>query len=134
MAMYICSKCGKEFKTTQHLNQHKNRKKTCVPNVGSENSSIDIDASIDNIVQIPKVLDANSNDDIFFQNSINELEKNINNNNIIKFLKTYNCLIHLMNDKDLVVEYKKQIQDLQNENTKLKRKIETIYNTISHQP
>ena len=130
MAMYICKKCGKEFKTTQHLNQHINRKKSCVKNnVVSLNS---IQGLEDDIKDTQQIVDGN-NDDLFFHNSIIELEKNINNNNIIKFLKTYNCLIHLMKDKELVIEYKKQIEELQNENTKLKRKLETIYKTISPQ-
>lgn len=130
--MYICNKCGKEFKTTQHLNQHNNRKKSCVKNdSGSINTVPDL-GNIDNIIETHKIVDGNINEDIFFHNSIIEMEKNINNNNIIKFLKTYNCLIHLMKDKELVIEYKKQIEDLQNENCKLKRKLETIYKTIAH--
>lgn len=130
--MYVCNKCGKEFKTTQHLNQHINRKKTCVKNnnVVSVNSKSDI-GGVDNTVELPNVTDENNN--IFFHNSINEIEKNINYNNIIKFLKTYNCLIHLMKDKELVLDYKKQIETLKSENIILKRKLQSIYKTISPQ-
>lgn len=131
MAMYICNKCGKEFKTTQHLNQHLNRKKSCVKSVVSVNPISDLDGNIDNIVETSEIVDGNN--DLFFKKSIIELDKNINNNTIIKFLKTYNCLIHLMKDKELILDYKKQIEELQNENTNLKRKLETIYKTISHQ-
>ena len=53
MCMYTCSNCNKQFKTTQHLNQHKNRKKSCVNasntsccDVDSNNSNLDISNEI----------------------------------------------------------------------------------------
>jgi hypothetical protein len=41
MTIYICDVCLKCFKTTQHLNQHKNKKKKCGPITFNTNEVID---------------------------------------------------------------------------------------------
>ena len=45
MSKYVCEICKKEFKTTQHLNQHKNKKKICVMNI--------VNHHLDEIVVLP---------------------------------------------------------------------------------
>lgn len=60
MCMYTCSNCNKQFKTTQHLNQHKNRKKSCVN--ASNASCCDVDSN-------------NSNSDV--SNEISRLRKSL---------------------------------------------------------
>ena len=103
--MYSCDICKKEFKTTQHLNQHKNKKKAC-----SLNSSGD---------QLTKVIPPLKN---------NELSSD----DIMKFISTYKTFQDLIKDKEMLAEYKEKLIALQNENNMLKEQIKLINNIINN--
>lgn len=105
MSMYACTVCKKEFKTTQHLNQHKNKKKVC-----SLNSS-------DNVLTTSTSLLKN-----------NELSSN----DIMKFISTYKTFQDLIKDKEMLAEYKEKLIQLQNENNILKQQLKLINNVIKN--
>jgi hypothetical protein len=100
--MYPCDMCKKEFKTTQHLNQHKNKKKAC---------------SLDN--QLTKAIPLLKNDEL-------------SSNDIMKFISTYNTFQELIKDKEMLAEYKEKLIQLQNENNILKQQIKLINNVIKN--
>jgi hypothetical protein len=109
--LYPCNICNKEFKTLQHLEQHKNKKKPCSPidtSSGSSNSSTSSNSSL-----------ISFNDKIFEEN-----------NDIINFVKMYSNINNFIKDKNLIDTYKQQIVVLQEENKKLKYQINLI-NKIS---
>ena len=107
MSMYTCVTCKKEFKTTQHLEQHKNRKKICIVMPDS------INASLTDTIPLLKNNDLSSND-------------------IMKFISTYNTFQDLIKDKELVEEYKKTIMQLKKENTMLKHQLHLINKVIKN--
>lgn len=57
--IHICDVCLKTFRTTQHLNQHKNRKKKCTPyaenTIIKDNNIIKTDALIENQSKYGKI-------------------------------------------------------------------------------
>lgn len=110
MVFFNCDICGKTFKTNQHLTQHKNKKKSCTNNKK-------IDENINNIIN------QNING-----NNINQ----ITINDILMFLKTYNSIQELMNDKELVNKYKTEIDELKNENIKLREQLDIINKVIQN--
>jgi len=71
--IHVCTNCYKTFKTTQHLNQHKNKKRSCESSVeGQYNSNnLEKDTLISNVIT-SNVLSNNNNID----NSYNLLTEN----------------------------------------------------------
>jgi hypothetical protein len=59
MSQYICERCCKSFKTTQHLNQHKNRKKKCQNYMEYLNNN--------SIISIPNYILSNNNSSLLNQ-------------------------------------------------------------------
>lgn len=123
MVMFICDICGKQFKTTQHLNQHKNRKKTCVNvNAGSSNN----------------VILEEGNKSINKYNSIDELilyedKSNMTYNDVIVFLNTYKNIQEFIKDREFILKNKNEIINLREENAKFKKQLEIINNTIKNE-
>ena len=50
ICMYTCNNCNKQFKTTQHLNHHKNRKKSC-NKVINNSDNVDVSNSPSSLVR-----------------------------------------------------------------------------------
>jgi tRNA U34 5-methylaminomethyl-2-thiouridine-forming methyltransferase MnmC len=102
--MYPCDICKKEFKTNQHLTQHKQRKKMCTL------SNLHLNA----IVTLPT------------KTSSSDLKIT----DILNFIKTAEDIQNLINDKKLIEEYKNTIAALTKENNALKEQIKTIQQII----
>ena len=108
--LYQCNICQKKFKTTQHLEQHMNKKKPCS---SSDSSSVSSNSSTSN------------------SSTSNSFTSNLSNDEMIKFIQMYSNIQSLMKEKKLIDEYKQQILTLQEENNKLKYQISLI-NKISN--
>ena len=106
--MYVCEICKKEFKTTQHLNQHKNRKKMCTLS----------NKHLNEVVTLPTKTASND----------------LNITEIMSFIKTAEGIQSLLNDKKLIDDYKNTIYELEQENNKLKEQLTLIQKVISIQP
>jgi hypothetical protein len=104
MSMYPCDICKKEFKTNQHLMQHKHRKKMCTLS----------NLHLNKIVTLPTKTPSS---DLKFTD-------------IINFIKTAEDIQNLVNDKQLIEEYKNTILTLTKENDALKEQIKTIQQII----
>ena len=107
MSMYYCDLCKKGFKTNQHLIQHKNRKKICT------NSSNIVDSSLINTSTLLNNIELSSDD-------------------VIKFISTYKTIQDLIKDKDMIMEHKQKIVQLNKENTKLKHQLHLINKLIKN--
>lgn len=107
MSMYSCEICKKEFKTTQHLNQHKNRKKTCVNNT---NNSL------------------NSTDNLGL-GGIN-IKTNLTVVDVVNFIKTYKNIVEFVEDSKKISEYKNIILELKKQNLQLKQQLSAIEKVI----
>lgn len=84
MGYFSCPLCNKQFKTTQHLNQHKNRKKSCSLSITNTQNSV--------IVDLPKK-ELNNNNEIFNLklNDILEVVKSVEDYKTkIKYLESEN--------------------------------------------
>lgn len=107
MSMYSCEICKKEFKTTQHLNQHKNKKKTCVNNT---NNSL------------------NSTDNLGL-GGIN-IKTNLTVVDVVNFIKTYKNIVEFVEDSKKISEYKNIILELKKQNLQLKQQLSAIEKVI----
>lgn len=117
MMVHKCDICDKTFKTTQHLEQHKNKKKECVKPTESNNIILMTGPTVNSHVAttpitIPKV------------SPIVIPKINEDNLDILKFMDAYRHL------GESVIEYKSQITKLTDENRALKNKLELIYKII----
>lgn len=108
MSVYRCDICKKEFKTNQHLNQHKNKKKVCTL------SNLHLNAN----VILPTKTDTSKLDLL----------------NIMKFLQTAEDIQKLLDDKKIIEEHKNKINELEKENNKLKEQLTLIQKVICIQP
>ena len=106
MTMYPCHICKKEFKTTQHLEQHKNRKKMCTLS----------NLHLNKIVSLPN---KTASDDL-------------NIAEIMSFIKTAEGIQSLLNDKKIIEDYKNIISNLTEENTMLKNQLHLINKVIKN--
>jgi hypothetical protein len=113
MVMFVCDICGTNFKTTQHLNQHKNKKKTCVKAKYETNKTLLFDETINEI-------------------GLHEDKSNITYNDIVIFLNTYKNIQSFINDKEFVLKSKNETIKLREENLKLKKQLEIIKNIIKN--
>lgn len=136
--IHICDNCLKTFKTTQHLNQHKNRKNKCKPKSTEKISPFltDHETNIEEYVEITsdkkednETKDFKNNDNILSLNSIDNLSllnlaEIINNHkkNLQEKQKLESTLVIL----------KKQIDRLNEENFDLKHKIIIVNNFINN--
>lgn len=119
VSKFTCETCLKTFKTTQHLNQHKNRKKKCQPCIKDDNISLNITPNI-------------TSNNLFDLNQITSglLNTNTNNNNILSISNLIELIVKLktsLNEnkhlEELVVVLKANIQKLTHENIILKKKM-----------
>jgi hypothetical protein len=118
MVMFICDICKKEFKTNQHLHQHKNRKKACVndnadsniANTNNENKNIN-DYNINNLI---------------LEDDKMSMSSDMTINDILTFLKTYKSIQDLIKDKN-------EINELREENEKFRKQLEVINNIIKNE-
>ena len=110
MAMYPCHICKKEFKTTQHLEQHKNRKKLCI--LSSKN------VHLNSIVTLP----TETNTDV--------LVSKLKVTDIIQFIKTAEDIEKLIKEQEMLTFYKNKIINLEQENAKLKKQLSVIKDVI----
>lgn len=113
--LYQCNICQKKFKTTQHLEQHMNKKKPCS---SSDSSSVSSNSST-------------TNSSTTNSSTTNSFTSNLSNDEMINFIQMYSNIQSLMKEKKLIDEYKQQILILQEENNKLKYQISLI-NKISN--
>lgn len=113
--LYQCNICQKKFKTTQHLEQHMNKKKPCS---SSDSSSVSSNSSTSN--------SSTSN-----SSTTNSFTSNLSNDEMINFIQMYSNIQSLMKEKKQIDKYKQQILILQEENNKLKYQISLI-NKISN--
>jgi|Laugresu1bdmlbdd_1035124.scaffolds.fasta_scaffold29957_1 hypothetical protein len=102
--MYQCTDCGKMFKTTQHLTQHKNRKKTCT--LSNKHFS--------ETVTFPRKTTSD----------------NLQVTDIVNFIKTTEEIQNLLNDKKMIEEYKNTILILKEENESLKEQLKSIQQIV----
>jgi hypothetical protein len=102
MTQFLCLTCKKSFNTAQHLNQHNNRKKQCM--------FINEQTNVANINILP----------------------NLSTTDVINFIKTYNTLEELIDDRAKIWDYKNEITRLTNENSKLKFQLEKIHKVIEN--
>lgn len=124
MVMFICDICKKEFKTNQHLNQHKNRKKACVnDNACSNIIMLDDDKNING---------CNINDLILDDDKMT-MSYDMKPNDILSFLKTYKSIQDLIKDKNELNELKKEKEKLREENEKFKKQLEVINNIFNNE-
>jgi len=115
MTVYKCDVCEKTFKTTQHLDQHKKKKKSCIKQ--DSNSVI--------LMNSPPITHPFTSQFTTEIVSINNDIKQINSENLynldmLKFVEAYQHL------GESVIEYKMQISKLTEENRILKHKLEVI--------
>lgn len=110
MAMYPCHICKKEFKTTQHLEQHKNRKKLC--SLSLKNTHLN------GIV----TLTTETNTDV--------LVSKLKVTDIIQFIKTAEDIEKLIKEQEMLTFYKNKIINLEQENAKLKKQLSVIKDVI----
>ena len=116
MVMFICDICKKEFKTNQHLHQHKNRKKACVnDNAGSNIKNVNND----------NINDCNINNFILHDDKMS-MSSDMTMNDILSFLKTYKSIQDLIKDKN-------EINELREENEKFRKQLEVINNIIKNE-
>lgn len=111
MVFFNCDICNKSFKTNQHLTQHKNKKKSCINN--------------------NKKCDETLTDIINKKTSCNE-KNNLTINDVLTFLKTYNTIHELIDDKNSIIAYKNEINELKEENIKLREQLEIINKLIQN--
>ena len=128
--IHICDNCYKSFKTTQHLNQHKNRKKKCesINNIASSsNSYLNIDSNIEKINEETLTMfsggennaEEKLQDNVIlnyeevsqFSNNMENLNKteNLKNNNQIENLSISN-LLEFINTHKKVLEEKSKLE------------------------
>jgi hypothetical protein len=110
MAMYPCHICKKEFKTTQHLEQHKNRKKLCILSLKNPH--------LNSIVTLP----TETNTDV--------LVSKLKVTDIIQFIKTAEDIEKLIKEQEMLTFYKNKIINLEQENAKLKKQLSVIKDVI----
>jgi hypothetical protein len=121
MVMFICDICKKEFKTNQHLHQHKSRKKACV----NDNSVSDM-TTVNN--ENKNINDYNINNLI-----LHDDKNNMSYNDIITFLITYKNIQAFIKDKNEINELREEKEKLREENEKFKKQLEVINNIIKNE-
>lgn len=102
MTQFLCLTCKKSFNTAQHLNQHNNKKKQCMF--------------------------------IHEQNIVTNMNivSNLSTTDVINFIKTYNTIEELIDDRIKICDYKIEIDRLHNENNKLKYQLDKIHQVIEN--
>jgi len=118
MVMFICDICKKEFKTNQHLHQHKNRKKACV----NDNA----DSNITNINNENKTINDYNINNLILEHDKTTMSSDMTMNDILSFFKTYKSIQDLIKDKN-------EINELREENKKFKKQLEIINNIIKNE-
>jgi hypothetical protein len=108
MPAYDCHICKKIFKTTQHLNQHKNKKKPCTL----------INQDLNEFVSLPVSKGKSNSFD------------NLTVIDIMTFVKTSESIQNLINDSKLIQEYKRRIIILTKENESLNTQLKNIQQII----
>ena len=144
--IHICEIYYKTFNTTQHLNQHKNKKNTCKPYtenkfnscVTSENNVIDFEENEKKI----NVIDFEENSIIPDKNSSlpekssdNIKDYSVENLSVINLLEFVNTHKKILEEKNklesTMIIIKKHIEDLTKENSSLKHKIHVVNGFIN---
>jgi hypothetical protein len=156
MSLCICDNCFKPFKTTQHLNQHKNRKNKCKTYIknnenflspltltpcdssinsldNSIHSKTDETTNTDNSNQYDSIVSALSypltNDSNSFESSN---YPNLSVTNLLDFIKTHKKVVEdKMKLESTVIVLSNKINKLNKENYNLKRKLMYVNNFIS---
>jgi len=125
MVMFICDTCKKEFKTNQHLHQHKNRKKACV----NDNA----DSNITNINNENKTINDYNINNLILEDDKTTMSYDMTPNDIVSFLKTYKSIQDLIKDKNEINELRKENEKFREENEKFKKQLEIINNIIKNE-
>jgi hypothetical protein len=144
--IHVCTNCYKTFKTTQHLNQHKNRKRTCQPSLESKNNSNNLENNSNNLEN--DTLISNDNNIVTSYNFLSEnntsehntSEENKNNVsvenlsviNLLEFVNTHKKILEEKNKlESTLIIFKKHLDNLTRENFNLKNKINIVNDFIS---
>ena len=112
ISLYSCANCKRQFKTNQHLEQHKNRKKSCAMVITNEH--------LNEVVVLPK------------ETTTNISLYDIKLTDILNFVKTAQSIQELMKDKELIEEYKLKITQLENEKKDIQDQLDTIKTIINN--
>lgn len=157
MSLFICDNCFKPFKTTQHLNQHKNRKNKCKKYIkNNENfifSPISLTPCDSSITSLDDSIhsktdetfttnDSNQHDSIVsalsypLTNDTNSFDSsnypNLSVTSLLDFIKTHKKVLgDKMKLESTVIVLSKNISKLNKENYNLKRKLMHVNNFIS---
>lgn len=102
--LYSCNICKKQFKTNQHLNQHKNRKKSCVMTITNHH--------LDETVLLPKKT---------FTNDVKDINSSLFDLKLFDILEMVKC----------TKQYKNKIQELELDKKNLQEQIDIIKKVIS---
>lgn len=135
MSKFTCNNCNKCFKTTQHLNQHKNRKKPCVAvnkdiasssdstvvvsKSGTKNSS-SLNSNVTSNLLDSNVIISNKDDSILNQSNGPRYELDDMMNSIILLNREKQELLKLIDG------YRVQVSELQFNNNSLYNKIQFV--------
>lgn len=119
---FVCPTCFKSFKTNQHLNQHKNKKKKCQPiekNPGFDFHLLNTDGGSNNTV-------ISDNSETHNGSELSQITSSImtSNGNISTSLPVHNLI-------ELIVKYKSaldEIKKIQTVNVGLKNHIQKLHN------
>ena len=125
--MYVCDKCGKEFKYKSHYNRHKSVKNNCLKIEYFDTKINNVDIEIGDIDK--KITNLNKDINITIYKSLeNETKclfcksKFLNKNNIMKHIENV-CIMkkymisersNLINDKKILIEEKNKILEKKN--------------------
>jgi len=147
--IHICDICYKSFSTTQHLNQHKNKKKKCKPYtenkfsfcVTPENNIIDCEENEENEENDKKndIIDFEENngknlitpDKKTMEKSSDNIKdysvENLSVTNLLEFVNTHKKILEEKNKlESTMIIIKKHMEDLMKENSSLKHKIHVV--------
>lgn len=106
ISTYPCSICGRQFKTNQHLKQHKNKKKSCTMTISNPEQSEPVVLPVDP--------------------SPNDSTLDLKLSELLSFVRTAQNIQQLIEDKKLLDLYKNKIKELEFDNKNLREQLDKI--------
>lgn len=119
MGYFPCPLCNKQFKTTQHLNQHKNRKKSCSLSITNTQNSIIVDLPKKELNDKSEILNLKLNDILELVKSVQDYKTKIKyleseNNKLKEQLSIIKNVVQNTNDN--VYQFKGTQNEINNGN------------------
>jgi hypothetical protein len=152
--IHVCTNCYKTFKTTQHLNQHKNRKRTCEPSLESKNNSNNLENDNNIVTSYNFLSENNPSQNNTSENNTSENNTSENNTsqentseenkntvsvenlsviNLLEFVNTHKKILEEKNKlESTLIIFKKHLDNLTRENFSLKNKINIVNDFITN--